>query len=411
MHILVINSGSSSIKFCLYDMNRETAILSGKLESIGEAISSGYYRVNTTDGYEREYTENKPIVDHEKGLKDIFSFLQKKLTIEANTPSSPAVNSISILDAVSHRVVHGGEKYRDPTIIDDNVIDGIRALIPLAPLHNAANLLGIEITRKHYPQVPQVAVFDTAFFRDLPARAYRYAIPDDIYQQQQPRRYGFHGTSHHYVAHLAADYLQQPFASLRMITLHLGNGASAAAIQDGICIDTSMGMTPMDGLIMGTRCGDLDPSVLFYLARKLNLSLDEIETLLNEDSGMKGLCGTQDMREVHQLASAGDSRAQLAIDMYCYRVCQYIGSYYTTLGGLDALVFTAGIGENDALIRESICTQLAVLGVSLNHDKNNTDALQAVNISDHDSKVKVLVFATNEELEIARQTVLALTKI
>ena len=280
----------------------------------------------------------------------------------------------------------------------------------MAPLHNAANLLGIEITRKHYPQVPQVAVFDTAFFRDLPARAYRYALPDDIYQQQHPRRYGFHGTSHHYVAHLAADYLQQPIASLKMITLHLGNGASTAAIQDGICIDTSMGMTPMDGLIMGTRCGDLDPSVLIYLARKLNLSLDEIERLLNEDSGMKGLCGTQDMREVHQLASAGDSRAQLAIDMYCYRVCQYVGSYYTTLGGLDALVFTAGIGENDALIRELICTQLAVLGVSLNHDKNHADALQAVNISDHNSRVKVLVFATNEELEIARQTVLALTK-
>lgn len=410
MHILVINSGSSSIKFRLYDMARGTPILSGKLERIGEAISIGFFRVHTPTGSDKKYTENTQIVDHEAGLKRIFSFLQKHVAIESTTSSSPAVSSIPALQAVGHRVVHGGEKFRDPTVIDDHVIDDIRALIPLAPLHNPANLLGIEAIRKHYPHVPQVAVFDTAFFRDLPARAYRYALPDDLYRQHNLRRYGFHGTSHYYVAHRAADHLQQPITSLRLITLHLGNGASAAAIRDGTCIDTSMGMTPMDGLIMGTRCGDLDPAVHFYLARRLNLNLDEIENLFNKNSGMKGLCGTQDMREVHQLANDGDKQAQLAIEMYCYRICKYIGSYYIILGGLDALIFTAGVGENDALIRQSICTQLAVLGISLDPDKNQSGTPQVTDISGKSSKIKVLVIATDEELEIAQQTVAALKK-
>ena len=300
--------------------------------------------------------------------------------------------------------------FQAPTLIDEDVIDGIREMIPLAPLHNPANLTGIEATRQLCPTVPQVAVFDTAFFRTLPPHAYRYALPDELYRQHHVRRYGFHGTSHQHVARQAADYLQQPLESLQLITLHLGNGASAAAIRDGICIDTSMGMTPLEGLVMGTRCGDLDPSVHFYLSRTLGMDFNEIETLLNHDSGMKGLCGAKDMREVHRLANKGDEQARLAIDMYCYRISKYIGAYYTILGGLDALVFTAGIGENDPIIRQSVCDRLSVLGITLDHKLNQTGASGTFDISGENSKVKVLVIPTNEELEIARQTVSAINK-
>ena len=400
MRVLVINSGSSSIKFRLYDMQREMLLVAGTLERIGEADGSSIYRKYSAAGNGEEHKENSQVADHAAGLKQIFAFL------ESNGP----LDSMKSLHAIGHRVVHGGEAFQSPTLIDEDVIDGIREMMPLAPLHNPANLTGIEATHGLCPRVPQVAVFDTAFFRTLPPKAYRYALPDNLYRHHHIRRYGFHGTSHQHVAKQAADHLQQPLEKLRLITLHLGNGASVAAIRDGICIDTSMGMTPLEGLIMGTRCGDLDPSIHFYLARTLSMGLDEIETLLNHNSGMKGLCGVQDMREVHRLADSGDERARLAIDMYCYRIDKYIGAYYVTLGGLDALVFTAGIGENDPSIRQSICNRLSVLGITLDRNRNQDGTNGTFNISGENSKVKVLVVPANEELEIARQAVSAINR-
>lgn len=400
MRVLVINSGSSSIKFRLYDMGREMLRVSGKVERIGEADGSSVYCRHKASGNVEEHNVRSPVADHAAGLEQIFSFLE----------NSGPLDSMKSLHAIGHRVVHGGEVFQVATLIDDDVIDGIREMIPLAPLHNPANLAGIEATRRLCPRMPQVAVFDTAFFQTLPPRAYRYALPDELYRHHHVRRYGFHGTSHQHVARQAADYLQRPLETLRLITLHLGNGASAAAIRDGICIDTSMGMTPLEGLIMGTRCGDLDPSVPFYLARTLGMDFNEIETLLNRDSGMKGLCGVKDMREVHRLANKGDEQARLAINMYCYRIWKYIGAYYAILGGLDALVFTAGIGENDPIIRQSVCDKLSVLGITLDHKQNQTRASGPITISGENSKIKVLVVPTNEELEIARQTVSAINK-
>jgi len=397
-HVFILNSGSSSIKFRLYDMKEETLLVSGALERIGETDSSIIYRNYTAASEMREHKEHVPVVDHIAALQQIIAFLHN---------SDNAIDLMQSLYAIGHRVVHGGDTFQAPTLINDDVIENIRDMIPLAPLHNLANLAGIEATRQRYPQVPQVAVFDTAFFRTLPPHADRYALPDELYRDHHVRRYGFHGTSHQYVASQAASYLQQPLKSLRLITLHLGNGASAAAIRDGICIDTSMGMTPLEGLIMGTRCGDLDPSVIFYLSRNLGMTLDEIETLLNHDSGMKGLCGVSDMREVHQLANKGDEQAGLAIEMYCYRICKYIGAYCTILGRLDALVFTGGIGENDPLIRQLICEKLSIFGVLLKQQKNSQGK---TDISGNNSAVKVLVIPTNEELEIARQTVAVIDK-
>ena len=401
MHILVINSGSSSIKFSLYDMEQETLRISGTVECIGEPNSRSVYRKFIDAGNMEEYPQNSPVEDHATGLKQILSFLQN---------SDSSVEFMPSLHAIGHRVVHGGETFQSPTLINDDVVDAIREMIPLAPLHNPANLAGIEATRRLCPHIPQVAVFDTAFFRSLPSHAYRYALPDELYKQHHLRRYGFHGTSHDYVARQTSDYLQRPLDTLRLITLHLGNGASAAAIRNGVCIDTSMGMTPLEGLVMGTRCGDLDPSVHFYLTRTLGMDLDEVETLLNHDSGMKGLCGTSDMRKVHLLADKGDKQARLAIDMYCYRLVKYIGAYYTVLGGVDALVFTAGIGENDASIRQFICNRLALLGINLDHQRNLSGVGRTYDISEKNSKVKVLVVATNEELEIARQTLSVISK-
>jgi len=400
MRVLVINSGSSSIKFRLYEMDQEILLVSGKVERIGEPDSLCVYRRYQASDDVDEHSEYSPVADHAIGLKKIFAFLT----------NSKSLDSIESLCAIGHRVVHGGEIFQTPTLIDEDVVHAIREMIPLSPLHNPANLAGIEITHQLCPQLPQIAVFDTAFFRTLPSHAYRYALPNELYQQHHVRRYGFHGTSHQYVVGQAAEYLQQPLEKLRLISLHLGNGASVAAIRGGNCIDTSMGMTPLEGLIMGTRCGDLDPSVHFYLARTLGMDINQIETLLNHDSGMKGLCGASDMREVHRLANKGDEHANLALDMYCYRISKYIGAYTISLGGLDALIFTAGIGENDPDIRQSICNRLSILGITLNQKQNQTGSGGIFEISSSKSKVKLLVIPTNEELEIARQTLSIITK-
>lgn len=314
------------------------------------------------------------------------------------------------LSGIGHRVVHGGEKFKEPTRITPEVLAAIQALIPLAPLHNPANLLGIEVALESAPSVPQVAIFDTAFHQSLPPYAYRYAIPRKLYEAHQVRRYGFHGTSHRYVAKKAAEFLGRPLDSLNLISLHLGNGASAAAIQNGKCIDTSMGLTPLEGLIMGTRCGDLDPAIIFYLGRETGLSSKEVETILNKESGLKGICGANDMRTVGELAAGGDPEAQLAIRMYCYRIKKYIGAYHAALGPLDALIFTGGIGEHASFIRQGCCAGLAHLGLELDQEKNRGLRDGDAALESRDSRVKILVIPTNEELEIAEQTMVCLGK-
>jgi acetate kinase len=312
---------------------------------------------------------------------------------------------MSDLLGIGHRVVHGGEEFREPTLIDDDVIAAIRRQIPLAPLHNPANLLGIEVTRARRPDVPQVAVFDTAFHHSLPPHAYHYAIPYQLYQALQIRRYGFHGTSHEYVAKAAASYLRRPLESLNLIVLHLGNGASAAAIQAGRSVDTSMGMTPLEGLMMGTRCGDIDPAIVFFLATTGGKSLEEIEGLLNSGSGLRGVCGENDMREALELAASGNQRANLAIEMYAYRIKKYVGAYFAVLGRVDAVVFTAGIGENSAEIRARSCAGLSGLGIEIDPAKNGWRLAGVCEIQRKGSPVRILVVPTNEELEIAEETV------
>ena len=395
MKILVINSGSSSIKYRLFDMTDKTVLASGVMEQIGEAQSRLTHHTRNRKGEMEEIVKTEPVADHQAGFQLIGAVMSE----------SGALQDTRELSGIGHRVVHGGEEFKQPTLINKKVIDTIRRLSPLAPLHNPANLLGIEVAIQNAPQIPQVAVFDTAFHQSIPVHAFRYAIPQDLYEAHHVRRYGFHGTSHDYVAKQAARLMDRPLNALNLITLHLGNGASAAAIKGGKSIDTSMGMTPLEGLIMGTRCGDIDPAIIFYLKRKTGLTRDEVEILLNKDSGLKGICGVNDMRQIEKLAQSGNSQAQLAIEMVCYRIKKYIGAYYAALGRLDALVFTAGIGENSPLIRDGSCRGLSHLGIEVDPEKNNRISREAFDIQTRNSSVKILVIPTNEELEIAEQTV------
>jgi acetate kinase len=388
--VLVINSGSSSIKYQLFEMPEESVIAAGAIERIGEAEALHRHRNAGRD----ESRGAVGVTDHRAGLQHIGMVLRE----------SGALKDLSELSAIGHRVVHGGEAFRLPTLIDDAVIERIRAMIPLAPLHNPANLVGIEVALAQAPGVPQVAVFDTAFHQSIPAHAYRYAVPRALYSDHKVRRFGFHGTSHAYVAKRAAALLGRPLSSLNLITLHLGNGASAAAIRGGQSIDTSMGMTPLEGLIMGTRCGDIDPAIHFYLAREAGLDGAELEALLNQESGMKGICGQNDMREVHRLADAGDAQARLALDMYCYRIRKYLGAYSAALGRVDAVVFTGGVGENDTQVRAQVTDGLGNLGLVIDATRNTEGRSGAVAIHQDDSPVAILVVPTNEELEIALQT-------
>jgi acetate kinase len=395
MKILVINSGSSSIKYRLFDMAAKNALASGVLEQIGETQSRLTHHTRNNQGEMNEIEKTEAVPDHQVGFQLIGTVLGE----------SGALADIAELSGIGHRVVHGGEEFKKPTIINKKVIDTIRRLIPLAPLHNPANLLGIEVAMRNAPQVPQVAVFDTAFHQSIPEHAFRYAIPQNLYERHHVRRYGFHGTSHHYVAKQAARIIARPLNSLNLISLHLGNGASATAVKAGKSIDTSMGMTPLEGLIMGTRSGDIDPAIVFYLERQTALARDEVESVLNKDSGLKGICGVNDMREIEKRAQDSEARAQLALEMFCYRIQKYIGAYHAVLGRLDALIFTAGIGENSALIRARSCRELSHLGIEIDPEKNDQKSHGAFEIQKKGSRVRVLVIPTNEELEIAEQVV------
>jgi acetate kinase len=395
MKVLVINSGSSSIKYQLFDMSDQTVLASGLLERIGESTSRLTQHTQKAAGDMEKVVKTDPVPNHKEGFQLIGEVLGQSGALQGTTE----------LFGIGHRVVHGGEAFREPTLISDEVIATIRELIPLAPLHNPANLQGIEVTMENAHHVPQVAVFDTAFHHSIPSYAYHYALPLDLYQDHAVRRYGFHGTSHQYVAKQGALYLKQPLDALNLITLHLGNGASAAAVEEGKSVDTSMGMTPLEGLIMGTRCGDMDPAIVFYLKRKTGWSLAEVESMLNKQSGLKGICGANDMREIGEQAERGEKNAKLAIDMYCYRIKKYIGAYCAVLGRLDALIFTGGIGENAAYVRAGACQGLAQLGIEIDPEKNNRRLPEAFEIHAETSMVKVLVIPTDEELEIAIQTV------
>jgi acetate kinase len=395
MRVIVVNSGSSSIKYETFNLTSLTAASKGLLERIGSQDSRLKHRYLTTSGIWEEIVETRPVADHREG----FSFI---LEVSSRARAGDAVPEIF---AVGHRVVHGGEKFSKPAVVDAAALSAMEALIPLAPLHNPANVTGIKVMRDLLPHVPQVAVFDTAFHQTMPPRAFHYALPSDFYGTFGVRRYGFHGSSHQYVTNEAARHLGIHPDQLNLITLHLGNGASAAAIQQGKSVDTSMGLTPLEGLIMGTRCGDLDPAVHFYLARKTGRPYEEIEGILNKESGLKGICGVNDMREIQNRSQAGDRKAELALDMFCYRIKKYIGAYYAALGLVDAIVFTGGIGENSAVVRAKSCEGLSGLGISLDADRNSNISGGISEIQDGASRVKILVIPTNEELEIARQTV------
>ncbi|MDD4914520.1 MAG: acetate kinase [Methylococcales bacterium] len=389
MKILVINAGSSSMKYSLFEMGRHCVLIAGLIERIGEAASEHRYSLTQAD----QTPIQKPIADHRQALQELFGILS----------SSGLLADSRELYCIGHRVVHGGEQFRQPTLINEQALQQIHANSALAPLHNPANLLGIREAIRQMPQIPQIAVFDTAFHHTLPDYAYRYALPARLYTDYGVRRYGFHGTSHRYVARLAARALGKNLTETNLITLHLGNGASAAAIENGVSVDTSMGMTPLEGLMMGSRCGDIDPAIHFYLSRMLDLDSQAIENLLNKDSGCKGVCGENDMRAIHKLAETGDKAAILALDMYAYRIRKYIGAYYAVLGRVDAIVFTGGIGENDSLLREKCCHNLSALGIAIDSGENQNPARPWANIATGDATVAVLVIATHEELEIAIQ--------
>ncbi|MCQ8180542.1 acetate kinase [Methylomonas sp. SURF-1] len=396
MKILILNAGSSSLKYSLFDMAAgHTVLLSGLIERIGEADAGHRYRIGASDPLQQPLSCDH----HRDALQALFALLTETV-----------LPDLSELAAVGHRVVHGGEFFREPALIERQVIAHIEAAIPLAPLHNPANLLGIEETLRLLPTVPQIAVFDTAFHQTLPDYAFRYPLPGRLYTEHGVRRYGFHGTSHAYVAKQAAKHLGKPLAETNLITLHLGNGASVAAIAGGVSIDTSMGMTPLEGLMMGSRCGDIDPAIAFYLARTLGMELDAIDKLYNKASGCLGVCGENDMRAIHAKAEQGDDSARLALAMYAYRIKKYIGAYYAVLGRLDALVFTGGIGENDAWLRQTCCVGLTALGIAVDPAQNAAPAKPAATISPPGAEVAVTVIATNEELEIATQTAECLTR-
>ncbi|MFL0683877.1 MAG: acetate/propionate family kinase [Algoriphagus aquaeductus] len=392
MNVFVINSGSSSIKYQLISMPEAKVLCSGLVDRIGLEGSKVEHKSFLPQGEVKKVLEI-PVPHHSVGLQEVAKLLTDA---EVGVISDP-----SEVEVVGHRVVHGGEKFASTKVITPEIKAKIKALFPLAPLHNPANYLGIEVAESIFPQAQQIAVFDTAFHQTMPAQAYRMAIPNELYTEKGIRAYGFHGTSHKYVSQRAEEFLQKN--NSKLITIHLGNGCSMAAVEGGKCVDTSMGLGPMNGLIMGTRAGDIDQSVIFYLVRELGYSLDEVNNLLNKKSGMLGLTGFSDMRDISKLYHQGQAEAILAYQLYAYRIKKYIGSFAAAMNGLDAIVFTGGVGENDQLTRSLVCENMDFLGIRLDSDKNKlpNNGLRAIQAEN--SSVQILVIPTNEELEIARQ--------
>ncbi|ANW18020.1 acetate kinase [Streptomyces clavuligerus] len=392
--VLVLNSGSSSVKYQLLDMRDDSRLAVGLVERIGEETSRLVHTPLNREGAEqRERTG--PIADHEAALKAVAD----ELAADGLGLDSPE------LAAIGHRVVHGGLRFTAPTVVDEEVLAEIERLVPVAPLHNPANITGIRTARALRPDLPQIAVFDTAFHTTMPESAARYAIDTEVADAHRIRRYGFHGTSHAYVSRETARLLGKAPEDVNVIVLHLGNGASASAVRGGVCVDTSMGLTPLEGLVMGTRSGDIDPAVAFHLQRVAGMSADDVDVLLNKKSGLIGLCGDNDMREIRRRIDEGDERAQLAFDIYIHRLKKYIGAYYAVLGRVDAIAFTAGVGENAAPVRQAAVAGLEELGLALDSELNEVRSGEPRIVSTPYARVAVAVVPTDEELEIARQTI------
>lgn len=393
MNVLVINCGSSSLKYQLIDMSNEKVLAKGLAERIG---IDGSRVKHTSIGKETVVVE-KPMKDHKVALEIVINAL-----VDENYG---AIKSMDEINAVGHRVVHGGERFARSVKIDDEVMKAIEECADLAPLHNPPNIMGIQACKELMPNVPMVAVFDTAFHQTMPKESYIYPLPYELYEKYGIRKYGFHGTSHKYVANRAAHILGKNIDELNIVTCHLGNGASVAAVKKGKSIDTSMGFTPLEGLAMGTRSGDIDPAIVTFIMDKEKLSIEEVNNLLNKKSGVLGISGvSSDFRDIEKAAEEGNERAQLALDKFCSRVKKYIGAYAAIMGGVDAVVFTAGLGENSPETREEVCKGLEFMGIKIDIEKNNVRGKETV-VSTEDSKVKVLVVPTNEELMIARDTV------
>lgn len=392
MNILVINCGSSSIKYQLINREERKVLAKGLLEKIGEINSSQAHRIGG-----KVVKKQDEVANYEEGLKSILALLLDE--------ERGVIKDASEISVVGHRVVHGGEDFFHSVLIDDEVIKTIKSYISLAPLHNPPNLAGIKAARSLFPDVPQVAVFDTAFHQTLPEKAFLYALPYQYYEKYKIRRYGFHGTSHRYIAERAAKVLKKPLKELKIITCHLGNGCSITAIDKGKSIDTSMGFTPLEGLVMGTRCGDVDAAAVLFLMEKENFTTAQMDNLLNKQSGLLGISGiSNDLREVQKWVVKGNQRAKLALEVFAYRIKKYIGAYSAVLGGLDALIFSAGIGENEVNIRDKICQGLEFLGVYLDKKKNRAGSKASRFISTESSPAKILVIPTNEEEMIAEET-------
>lgn len=391
MKVLVINCGSSSLKYQLIDTNSEEVLASGLCERIG--IDG---RMKHTPAGGTAVVMQDPLPDHGAAIQAVLSAL--------TDPNYGVIGSLEEIDAVGHRLVHGGERFSSSVIIDDEVIAAVEACSDLAPLHNPANLIGVRACREIMPGVPMVGVFDTAFHQTMPPKAYLYGIPHQYYQEHRVRRYGFHGTSHSYVSQRAQQLAQLDSENSRVIVCHLGNGASVTAVKNGKSVDTSMGLTPLEGLIMGTRSGDLDPGIIEYIANKEHMTLEQVIHVLNKESGVLGLSGvSSDFRDLADASANGNEQAAVAVEAFCYRVAKNIGAYTAAMNGVDAIVFTAGIGENAAPVRSSICEYLGFLGVTIDEAQNALRG-QEVRISTPDSKVSVFVIPTNEELAIARET-------
>lgn len=393
MKILVLNCGSSSIKYALYDMDNRSVMASGGAERVG--LNDAFVKVKLPNGEKRQIMHDIP--EHTEGVKFIFSLL--------TDPEIGVIKSLDEIDAVGHRMVHGGEKFNKSVIIDDEVLRVFESCIDLAPLHNPANLKGVHAVSDIMPDLPQVAVFDTAFHQTMPAHAFLYAIPYNLYEEYGVRRYGFHGTSHRYVAQRVCDFLGVKAEEQRIITCHIGNGGSVAAVKYGKCIDTSMGLTPLEGVMMGTRSGDIDAGAVMFLEKKLGLDADGMSDLLNKKSGVLGITGiSSDMREIEEAESNNDPKAKMALDMYFYRIKKYVGAYAAAMGGVDIIVFTAGVGENQPGLREEVCRDMEWMGVKIDNRLNAGVRGKEVILSTDDSKVKVCVIPTDEELMIASDT-------
>ena len=393
MKVLVINCGSSSLKYQLIDSDTEEALAVGLCERIG--IDG---RLNHTPAGKEKVVIEKDMPNHEVAVQMVLD--------ELTDADYGVIKDLSEIDAVGHRVVHGGEKFTSSVVIDEEVIAGVEECNPLAPLHNPANLIGVRACQNLMPGVPNVAVFDTAFHQTMQPEAYMYGLPYEYYEKYKVRRYGFHGTSHSFVSKRAVEYFGLDPENSKVIVCHLGNGASVSAVKNGKVVDTSMGMTPMEGLVMGTRCGDIDPTIVEFLAHKLDITLEDVMTILNKKSGVYGLSGgiSSDFRDLDKATNEGNEKAALAVKVFSYRTAKYIGAYVAAMDGVDAIVFTAGLGENDAVVRQQIVDHFGYLGITLDQEANKSRGKECT-ISTPDSKVKVAVIPTNEELAIARETV------